>query len=249
MSSMARSPFTSLRGNSMKPAIVRYVLYVVPVLIVAILVTLIEREPDILGPMSREDGPIEYLTAFSFAIAAIAFAIAAVRTPVLRQPPWGRLMTIGWALLMFLAAGEEISWGQRIFGIETPEFMSKINAQDETTLHNISAVNEFMGGTYRWMTIYLLLTGLGIPLVATTKWGRSLFGFFRFPVSPWSYSILFLGAYAFGLYYRVWFPVPGIEPANTPTEVRELLMGLGSAFFAVHAALWPQDTYVGTSGR
>jgi len=32
---------------------------------------------------------------------------------------------------------EEISWGQRIFGWETPGWMSKINIQNETNIHNI----------------------------------------------------------------------------------------------------------------
>ncbi len=39
---------------------------------------------------------------------------------------------------MFLfGAGEEISWGQRIFNIETPEFFKKHNAQKEMNLHNL----------------------------------------------------------------------------------------------------------------
>jgi hypothetical protein len=37
----------------------------------------------------------------------------------------------------FIACGEEISWGQRIFEIQTPDFLKKINRQDETNLHNI----------------------------------------------------------------------------------------------------------------
>ena len=40
-------------------------------------------------------------------------------------------------LFCLIACGEEISWGQRIFGVQTPEFLKKINRQDETNLHNI----------------------------------------------------------------------------------------------------------------
>ena len=35
---------------------------------------------------------------------------------------------------------EEISWGQHIFGWETPDFFIKINAQNETNIHNISSL-------------------------------------------------------------------------------------------------------------
>jgi len=40
-------------------------------------------------------------------------------------------------LLCLFGAGEEISWGQRIFGLETPDFLSDKNAQGEIGLHNL----------------------------------------------------------------------------------------------------------------
>lgn len=32
---------------------------------------------------------------------------------------------------------EEISWGQRIFGFETPELLQRYNLQKETNIHNL----------------------------------------------------------------------------------------------------------------
>jgi hypothetical protein len=40
-------------------------------------------------------------------------------------------------LFFFICFGEEISWGQRIFGIQTPEHLKNINAQGETNIHNL----------------------------------------------------------------------------------------------------------------
>jgi hypothetical protein len=37
----------------------------------------------------------------------------------------------------FVAFGEEISWGQAVFGFSTPETFTQINRQDETNLHNL----------------------------------------------------------------------------------------------------------------
>ena len=39
--------------------------------------------------------------------------------------------------MMFVGFGEEISWGQRIFGFSTPDSLAEINVQTEFNLHNI----------------------------------------------------------------------------------------------------------------
>jgi len=39
--------------------------------------------------------------------------------------------------LMFVFAMEEISWSQRIFSLETPEILRRINVQNEINIHNI----------------------------------------------------------------------------------------------------------------
>ncbi len=44
-------------------------------------------------------------------------------------------------LAAWFLTGEEISWGQRIFGWDTPEALDEINRQGETTLHNIHSVS------------------------------------------------------------------------------------------------------------
>jgi hypothetical protein len=47
-----------------------------------------------------------------------------------------------WLTLTFVCvyfAGEELSWGQKIFHWETPAFIGELNDQNETNLHNISS--------------------------------------------------------------------------------------------------------------
>jgi hypothetical protein len=46
-------------------------------------------------------------------------------------------VTLLLSLLYLFGMGEEISWGQRIFGVESPEFFTAHNAQRETNLHNL----------------------------------------------------------------------------------------------------------------
>jgi len=84
----------------------------------------------------REDGPAEWLTTlFLFGCSFIA-VYRAYQFRKLKKSLW--VLTWGaMAFLFFFAAGEEISWGQRIFGIESSEFFLENNKQAETNLHNL----------------------------------------------------------------------------------------------------------------
>ena len=71
------------------------------------------------------------------------------------------------AVFCFFGAGEEISWGQRILQIETPEFFKTHNKQQETGFHNLEfemngemiSVNKLVFGTglALGMLIYLFV--------------------------------------------------------------------------------------------
>ncbi len=45
--------------------------------------------------------------------------------------------TLMLGLLFLFAVGEEISWGQRLFNIQSSEWFQEHNAQEETNLHNL----------------------------------------------------------------------------------------------------------------
>jgi hypothetical protein len=57
--------------------------------------------------------------------------------------------------------GEEISWGQRIFGWETSEKMKVINKQEETNIHNIEGV----GDKIKWLHVVIGAYGTIFPLL------------------------------------------------------------------------------------
>ena len=44
--------------------------------------------------------------------------------------------------MFFVLAGEEISWGQRILGIATPESLKAVNVQEEFNFHNIDGIHQ-----------------------------------------------------------------------------------------------------------
>jgi len=59
----------------------------------------------------------------------------------------------------FFMAMEEISWGQRILGLQTPESLRAINRQGETNIHNLVRVNRL----FRKLSIIILLWAMAFP--------------------------------------------------------------------------------------
>jgi len=104
--------------------------------------------------MIREDGFLESLTA----IALVAGAVLCVyRCRTLRHTHSRRFLfcTASLAAILVFGAGEEISWGQRILGIESPEFFQTHNKQAETNLHNM-----IVGGTSINRVVFSKLLGV-----------------------------------------------------------------------------------------
>ena len=84
--------------------------------------------------------------------------------------------------------GEEMSWGQHVFGWKTPESMAKVNVQAETNLHNMSgyfADHVFIAGT--------LLYGGIVPIMAAVSpvW-RRIFGHFGVVVGSVGLAVGFI---------------------------------------------------------
>ncbi len=84
----------------------------------------------------QEDGIAEWLTVFGLLLGCFV-CLSRFAKLFRKRSAWFLFVTIGLGLFLFFAAGEEISWGQRIFGIATPEYFKENNAQQETNLHNL----------------------------------------------------------------------------------------------------------------
>ena len=85
---------------------------------------------------TEEDGSVEWLTVLGLLLGS---AVCITRFLKLRKERswWFLTVVLGLGILMFAAAGEEISWGQRILGIRSSEFFIENNAQGETNFHNL----------------------------------------------------------------------------------------------------------------
>lgn len=91
---------------------------------------------DIYKVITREDGELENLTALGLLAGSVLLFVKLKRLRKSKNTLW-TAVTVIMILGLFFGFGEEISWGQRIFGIESNEFFSQNNAQNETNLHNL----------------------------------------------------------------------------------------------------------------
>lgn len=85
---------------------------------------------------AREDGAIEYGTFF-FLLCISILQFYRLFTASKNKAVLWRLGIFFFGILFLFGAGEEISWGQRIFGIESGEFFQGNNLQKETNFHNL----------------------------------------------------------------------------------------------------------------
>jgi hypothetical protein len=83
-----------------------------------------------------ENRPVEMIT-FILALAAAVMAARLAAALVRRRQRFTGAFYVLFALGMFFIGMEEISWGQQIFGWQTPADWGQANAQGETTLHNL----------------------------------------------------------------------------------------------------------------
>jgi hypothetical protein len=107
---------------------------------------------------AAEDGLIETLTVAVLLLGAmLMFWFARIRV---RKGPRRIALLLG--MLMLFGAGEELSWGQRIFDVESPTFFEENNAQGETNLHNLT-----VRGVKLNKLIFSTILGIGIGAYLT----------------------------------------------------------------------------------
>lgn len=120
---------------------------------------------------TREDGPVEYAGFAAFLGASVLAFVAASR---IRRAHRLAFASAVLGAVLFVAAGEEISWGQRLFGTETPAVLVDGNRQDELNLHNIDGLQQ------KAIIAQLAVAGAGVMVAWFVRrpWARSGLPFF-----------------------------------------------------------------------
>jgi hypothetical protein len=97
------------------------------------------------------------------------------------------------AMLYFFGAGEELSWGQRIFDIQMSPGLAQGNPQQELNIHNLAIVeqNPYFNAD-NIFTVFWMGFAVAIPFVSLV-WKRfKLFAEMLTPIVHWGIGALFL---------------------------------------------------------
>jgi len=180
----------SLKLN--KVEIIGYVI-VLAVLIVGMILSF--SDPEYFEQnFAVEDGLIEYLTALMLLLGSLLSFKRLFNKRLSRNFYW--LITTSMIAIAFLfGAGEEISWGQRIFEVETNEFFNEYNAQQEINLHNLvvgeTKINKLIFG--QLLTIFLIIYLIVVPvLFRKYKTFNNLIKKFGVPVAKTHHAVVFI---------------------------------------------------------
>ncbi|MFT5289647.1 MAG: hypothetical protein ACI82F_001713 [Planctomycetota bacterium] len=132
---------------------------------------------------------VQFLVLLGTAFYATRLAISLGQRARRKLGVWNKSVVVLSAVAAFgfiLLACEEISWGQRIFGLSTPPELARINAQGELNLHNLHGLRPYLNGLMiagstgflllslarpRWVLRMLLPAFLVTPLYWLTRLG------------------------------------------------------------------------------
>ena len=117
----------------------------------------------------KESGAVENITVVLLAVAIFFVARTFWRSRIASSVGF-RISTVAWLAIFGLGCvyflGEEISWGQHLFGWATPDSWADINDQGETNLHNMSGWLDQIPRTI--LSIGIIVGGLFCALLR--KW-------------------------------------------------------------------------------
>ena len=167
-----------------------------------------------------EDGVSEWWSVATYLASAAMATLTARLLTRLGHPRlgWVHLLL---AVLFLFGALEEVSWGQRLFGWSTPETLTSINEQDETTIHNIPSFRTVFYTTFFWAGLVALVWAVIRALLHHHR--RVTTADFILPSLVLSPALLMIMIWVTGGY-----SLPGELPDFNPvgSEVPKVLLGL-----------------------
>jgi hypothetical protein len=156
--------------------------------------------------LGDEDQIFEWITCFFFVSTSLFFFLSFFKTR--------KLLFLFLAAVFLFGAGEEISWGQRLIGFETPESIGKINVQKEFNIHNIEIFNnkDLQGNVKNELKklldmnflfkVFVMVFGIILPIcVYHIKFISAITLKLAIPVPPVSIGIFFLVSW--GIYQLI----------------------------------------------
>lgn len=182
--------------------------------------------------INDEDGFIEYMSAIFFLISGIVSLILGVK---IKNHLMKKAIFVAFGLLFIFTAGEEVSWGQRLFDMETMAVFEDINVQNENNIHNA------YGYLFDHVFIaFVFAFGFGLPFLANTNViVRDGADYLGIPVASMGLAIGFL-AISLIHDYTVYKFIDHMKYLRM-AELREFLTSLG--FLLLFIESWGREKF------
>ncbi|PWJ44973.1 hypothetical protein [Sediminitomix flava] len=141
-----------------------------------------------------EDGMVENATVLFLLVASVMTVVRIFKYASSKSIHWLVMQVLMASFFLFIA-GEEMSWGQRIWNVETNEFFQQYNLQGETNLHNMKVgdvkINTLIFG--KLITVVLIIHLCITPFLYRKKEGfRNLVNKWGVPIGYLHHGIVFL---------------------------------------------------------
>ncbi len=149
------TPNVAEGGQRFFSALARYVL---PLIVIAIIYGTYHFAPETHAViMHPHVGVLEY-TIGAVLLAAFILSLNLLFLPDVKQAGGLRWWVAAYAAGVFYFMGEDLNWGQYMFGLEVPEYFLERNRENEINLHNISS---WFNQKPRWaVEIWVLVAGV-----------------------------------------------------------------------------------------
>lgn len=160
---------------------------------------------ELLVQLVAEDGPAENLTALMLFAASVVSFYRVKQYAMLKKSGWV-IAQILLAVFFFFAAGEELSWGQRIFNVQSGEFFQQHNLQGETNIHNLmvgdTKINKLVFSQLLFVVLVIYFVFLEF-LAKKVKWIGNLVRYFNVPLPKLHHVVMMLASAIViqGIYY------------------------------------------------
>jgi len=208
-----------------KPAI-----YLILMIYIPLTYTVLAMGNKIVAALVPEDHFFEIIGASSLFVTSLLFLYGFRVARKSLDKTWisliKQLIYLGLALLFFFGAGEEISWGQRIFGFKTPEQLAQVNKQDELNLHNLSVLeNSKLFTADRLFDAFWFLFAVFTPAIALMLPTFKRFAGKFIPIIFWGIGLLFLYNYLWAkiakLIYAASYGFDRLSLTQATQEIKE----------------------------
>lgn len=121
------------------------------------------QDPERIKNITKEDGIVETSQAITYFLTACLLFYLFIKSKYENKMYFLKtkrnyfFLSLGFLFILF--AGEEISWGQRIFDYNVIDFFQAHNQQKETNIHNLNILHGLADDGKMKTGLYRLLTG------------------------------------------------------------------------------------------